>query len=129
MVAFRKSYCKTMMTSVHPKLPMRDKAVTQDYYVNKLGFRPVGDTEYNEYLMVARDGIELHFFLFKELDPKINYGQVYVRTDDVDGLYRWMLAQEVPIHPNGSLQTRPWGQREFHLLDPDHNLLTFGQRI
>jgi len=24
---------------------------------------------------------------------------------------------------------KPWGQKEFALLDPDHNLLTFGQAI
>jgi hypothetical protein len=27
------------------------------------------------------------------------------------------------------LETKPWGMREFSLLDPDHNLLTFGQEI
>jgi hypothetical protein len=25
------------------------------------------------------------------------------------------------------LETKPWGQREFSLLDPDNNLLTFGE--
>lgn len=118
-----------MITSVHPKLPMRDKAATRAYYLEKLGFRPVGNSEYPDYLMVRREDIELHFFLFAELDPKENYGQVYIRTDDVDGLYRDMLDNGVGIHPNGALQTRPWGQREFHLLDPDNNLLTFGQAV
>lgn len=28
-----------------------------------------------------------------------------------------------------NLQTKPWGQKEFVLLDPDNNLLTFGQSI
>lgn len=37
------------------------------------------------------------------------------------------LANGVTVHPNGHLQTKPWGQREFALLDPDNNLLTFGQ--
>lgn len=27
-----------MLTSVHPKLPMRNKAITRDYYLNQLGF-------------------------------------------------------------------------------------------
>jgi hypothetical protein len=27
-----------MLTDVNPKLPMRDKAVTTDFYINKLGF-------------------------------------------------------------------------------------------
>ena len=39
------------------------------------------------------------------------------------------LYQKISIHPNGPLEIKPWGQKEFSLLDPDGNLLTFGQRI
>jgi len=63
------------------------------------------------------------------LNPRENYGQVYIRTDDIDSLYQSLLDNKVSIHPNGHLQDKPWGQREFALLDPDNNLLTFGQRI
>jgi hypothetical protein len=61
--------------------------------------------------------------------PKDNYGQVYIRTDDIDKLYQTLLDNKVTIHPNGHLATKPWGQKEFALLDPDHNLLTFGQAL
>lgn len=33
------------------------------------------------------------------------------------------------LHPNGHLQVKPWGQKEFAILDPDNNLLTFGQGV
>jgi uncharacterized glyoxalase superfamily protein PhnB len=79
--------------------------------------------------MVRRDLIEIHFFEFKNLNPLENYGQIYVRTDDVDQLYNKMIAVGIPIHPNGPLETKPWGQREFSLLDPDNNLITFGQAV
>ena len=118
-----------MMTSIHPKLPMRDKSATIDYYVTKLGFTIFGNTDYDQYLMVEKENIQIHFFEFKELDPKENYGQIYIRTDNIDELYQSMLDNNVEIHPNGHLSNRPWGQREFHLLDPDANLLTFGQSI
>lgn len=118
-----------MLTEIHPKLPMRDKTITRDYYMNKLGFQESGNSDYDGYLMVKKDRIEIHFFEFKALDPKENYGQVYIRTDDIDGFYQSLLDKKIPIHPNGPLQTKPWGQREFSLLDPDHNLLTFGQDI
>jgi catechol 2,3-dioxygenase-like lactoylglutathione lyase family enzyme len=116
-----------MLTEIHPKLPMRDKAKTREYYVKKLGFEERGSEEYDGYLMVGLDAVELHFFEFKELDPAQNYGQVYIRTDDIEGLYRSLLDRQVSIHPAGPLQAKPWGQWEFSLLDPDHNLLTFGQ--
>lgn len=116
-----------MLTAVHPKLPMRDKTATKDYYVNQLGFLLLGD--YDGYLMLSKDDIEIHFFEFKELDLNENYGQVYIRTDNIDVLYHLFLDNNIAIHPNGPLEIKPWGQREFSLLDPDNNLLTFGQDI
>ena len=108
---------------------MRNKAATKDFYVNKLGFQNFGSADYDGYLMVEKDKIQIHFFEFKELDPKENYGQVYIRTNDIDSLYQSLLNNQVNIHPNGALQAKTWGQKEFALLDPDHNLLTFGQSI
>lgn len=116
-----------MLTNINPKLPMRDKNATRDYYINQLGFEEIGD--YEGYLMVKKDKIEIHFFEFKDLDPKENYGQVYIRTNDIESLYKSLLANKTEIHPNGALKTLPWGQKEFALLDPDTNLLTFGQSI
>ena len=116
-----------MLTDINPKLPMRNKLVTRDYYINQLGFREIGD--YEGYLMVRKDKIEIHFFEFKGLDPKENYGQVYIRTNDIENLYKSMFDNKTKIHPNGTLQTKPWGQKEFALLDPDNNLLTFGQSV
>lgn len=118
-----------MLTDINPKLPMRDKAVTRDYYVNRLGFIEFGSGDHEGYLMVQKDRIQIHFFEFKDLDPKENYGQVYIRTENIDTLYQSLLDNRISIHPNGPLQTKPWGQKEFSLLDPDNNLLTFGQSL
>ncbi len=118
-----------MLVEINPKLPMRNKAVTQDYYVNQLGFELFGNNTYDDYLMVCKDHIQLHFFIFKELDPTENYGQVYIRTTGIDQWYEWLVKNKVAIHPNGHLTDKPWGQREFALLDPDHNLLTFGEPV
>ena len=118
-----------MLTNIHPKLPMRNKQVTKDFYINKLGFKNVGSTEYDDYLMVEKDMIQIHFFTFKTLDPKENYGQVYIRTDNIEAYYRTLIANKTAIHPNGKLESKPWGQKEFSVLDPDNNLLTFGQSI
>ncbi|AHF14038.1 bleomycin resistance protein [Niabella soli] len=118
-----------MLTDIHPKLPMRNRDLTIRFYVDQLGFQKFGDRDYEGYLMVKRDHIQIHFFEFKELNPAENYGQVYIRTNNIDALYQSLLAEQVPIHPAGHLETKPWGQREFSLLDPDNNLLTFGQQV
>lgn len=117
-----------MLTDINPKLPMRDKAITKEYYIVKLGFQQFGG-DYPDYLMVQKDSIQIHFFEFKELDPKENYGQVYIRTDDIDTLYQFMLDNKLSIHPAGHLAIKPWQQKEFSMLDPDNNLLTFGQSL
>jgi len=116
-----------MLIDINPKLPMRDKTVTSNFFINNLGFHRYGSTDYDEYLMLQKDNIQIHFFEFKELDPKQNYGQVYIRTDEIDELYQSMLEKKISIHPAGDLQIKPWGQKEFSILDPDNNLLTFGQ--
>lgn len=118
-----------MLTEINPKLPMRDKKVTREFYSKQLGFKVYGSADFDGYLMMERDRIQIHFFEFKELDPKENYGQVYIRTDNVDVFYNSILEKQTAIHPNGKLGIKPWGQKEFSVLDPDNNLLTFGQNI
>jgi hypothetical protein len=120
---------KDMLTDINPKLPMRDKAITTEFYINKLGFQQYGSADYDGYLMVQRDSIQIHFFEFKDLDPAENYGQVYIRTDAIDKLYESALDKKLNMPAAGHLQTKPWRQKEFSLLDPDNNLLTFGQSL
>lgn len=118
-----------MLTSVVPKLPMRNKAATRDFYITQLGFSDIGAEDYDGYLLLKKDNVEIHFFEFRELDPKDNYGQVYIRTNDIERFYNSLLENKISIHPAGHLQAKPWGQMEFAMLDPDNNLLTFGQSI
>lgn len=105
---------------------MRNKERTLSFY-QQLGFVVVGD--YGDYLLMTKDDIEIHLFEFKALDPKENYGQVYIRTSAIDDFYNELLAKNVAIHPNGKLKIQHWGQKEFSLLDPDFNLLTFGEAL
>lgn len=118
-----------MLTDINPKLPMRDKDATRDFYMNKLGFKVFGTADYDDYLLMEKDQIQIHFFKFEALNPKENYGQVYIRTNNIDSYYQSLIENKTKIHPNAPLETKPWGQREFAVLDPDNNLLTFGQGI
>ncbi|WP_375235500.1 bleomycin resistance protein [Winogradskyella sp.] len=118
-----------MLTDIHPKLPMRNKNITKNYYINELGFTELVNVDYKEYLILKKDNIEIHFFEFKSLNPKENYGQVYIRLENIEAFYQSLLDNDIAIHPNGPLQNKPWGHKEFALLDPDSNLLTFGKKI
>jgi len=117
-----------MLTSIHPKLPMRNKLITKKFYIEQLGFKEIGNTDFEAYLMISKDNIEIHFFEFQDLNPLENDGQVYIRTINIEAEYEAMLQKNC-IHPNGHLQVKPWLQKEFSILDPDHNLLTFGEAV
>lgn len=118
-----------MYTNIHPKLPMRNKDITLAFYTQALGFKNISALDYPYYLILAKDQIELHFFLHQTLNPFENYGQVYIRTKAIDTLYQQALSKQLAFSDGGKLEHKPWGQREFSLLDPDHNLLTFGEEI
>ena len=105
-----------MLTEISPKIPMRSKAITKDFYLGQLGFEELGSADFKGYLLLKKDKIQIHFFEFKTLDPKENYGKVYIRVDNIENYYQWLLAQRTTIHPNGSLQVKPWGQKEFSVL-------------
>lgn len=115
------------MTTIIPKLPMRSKAPTKNYYI-QLGFEASAN-DFVGYLMMKKDNMEIHFFEFKDLSPDQNYGQIYIRCYDVDLIYKTCCEIDIKIHPAGDLSEKPWGQKEFSLLDPDNNLITFGQAL
>jgi hypothetical protein len=118
-----------MLIQTHPKLPMRNKAVTIAFYCNQLGFEIFGSPDFEGYVMLQKDQIQLHFFEFQNLNPLENYGQVYIRTQEIEGIYSDFINNNGTIYSAGKLEAKPWGQKEFSILDPDHNLLTFGESV
>lgn len=117
-----------LLHSVIPKLPAKDLDGTKSFYVEKLGFHQVGHT-YPEYLMLARDQIELHFFLHRELDVLQNYGMCYIRVSGIEEMYNSWLNADIQMPTPGKLEAKPWNQKEFSIIDINHNLLTFGEGI
>ncbi|MFT6867021.1 MAG: hypothetical protein ACJA08_001859 [Cyclobacteriaceae bacterium] len=51
---------------------MRNKSSTREFYISQLGFEVFGSTDFEGYLMMQKDDIQIHFFEFKELNPKEN---------------------------------------------------------
>ena len=70
-----------MLTQIIPKLPMRNKAITKEFYITQLGFKDISSEDYEGYLLMERDNIEIHFFEFKELTQKKIMGKfIFVPT-------------------------------------------------
>lgn len=111
---------------VVPRLPSCDFAATVDFYVRGLGFTLLAEFD-NQYLILQRDVAEVHLFAQADLDPLTNPTMCYLRVSELDKWLAQVQTAGLSFAPAGQLHTTPWGQREFALLDPNGNLLTFGE--
>ena len=107
-----------------PKLASLDIERSLAFF-ERLGFRRRG--AHPDYGMVERDGVQVHFWLCH--DPHVpTQTACRIAVDGIDALYHAYSSLDV-IHPNGRLEGKPWGVREFSVLDPDGNLVTFQQPV
>ena len=115
-----------MLETLAPILPSRDIAATETFW-QRLGF----DTVYADatYLLMKRDGAEVHFWLKADQDPARNDHGAYLRPADIDALDAEWAALDLPAHGIPRLvraETKPWGMRELALVDADGNLIRAG---
>lgn len=59
-----------MLTAIHPKLPMRDKKATRNFYSNKLGFQEFGSADFDGYLMMQKTGFKFIFLKLQDAGSK-----------------------------------------------------------
>ncbi len=99
---------------------------TVEFYKTKLGFNRVGYLDDN-YAVIARDQFVVHFW---KCNDKIHPENTscYVDVQEIDKLYAELKPLGV-VHPNGPLENKPWGMREFAILDEDGNMIKFGQEL
>ena len=114
-----------------PILPSRSVSKTVDFY-RAMGFEG-GPHEVNSTYAILRKGsVELHFFTHEGLDPAASFAGCYLRVLDVKAIYDVVAAIGLPdkgIPRLAPLEDKPWGLREFAVIDPDGNLLRIGQLI
>lgn len=109
------------LLSAQPALPVADVERAFTFYA-QLGFRKRyqnGDC----HLLVERDGVILH--LATQIVKGVGGCQILV--EGVDGLHEKALAAGAEmLH---ALEDEPWGTRDFTVLDPDGNAVTFAEVI
>ncbi len=114
-----------------PTLPCRSVSATVDFY-RRLGFEGGAHAADSEYAILRRGAVELHFFTHRDLVPAESWAGCYIRVQDVASVYRDMSASPLPrtgIPRIEALEDKPWGLREFAVVDADGNLLRIGQII
>lgn len=113
-----------------PVLPADDMATALAFYTKKLGFceKFRDNDKAPKYVGIERDGVMLHLV---EVTPEKTAKLVAIQTmcrflvEDVEALYKEFSKHQGVIHPNGKLAAKPWGTREFAVLDPAGVCLTF----
>ena len=112
-----------------PVLPVEDFGATLSFYKDKLGFAETfrDNNEAPGYVGLKRDDVELHLTSVPGDLARTVAEQTMARftVKDLDGLYAEYEKHENVIHPNGKLAEKPWGTREFGVLDPSGVCLTF----
>lgn len=99
---------------------------TVDFYRTKLGFNKIGYLDDN-YAVISRDKFVVYFWKF---DDKIHPENTscYIDVENIDLLYNELKSFNV-IHPNGKLEDKPYGMREFAILDNNGNMIKFGEEL
>jgi len=106
--------------STVPVLASLDIAQSLAFYTQRLGFACELHTP--GYLIVARDGCELHFWLCRERHIAENTS-CYVRGDTA-ALHADFVQRGLPLDPP---VVQSWGMKELYVTDPHGNLLKFGE--
>jgi catechol 2,3-dioxygenase-like lactoylglutathione lyase family enzyme len=123
-----------MIATAVPILPSRDLEETLAFY-ERFGFENRGapPSEWN-YLIIGRDGAELHFFHAPTVDPLTTDGGCYLRVSDADALFQeWEKVGPIEDPRTGSRlippSDTPYGMREFAIVDRSGNLVRLGSPL
>ncbi len=104
-----------------PELPFDNVAAAVDWYRDTLGFRI--NYQQGDLGVMYRDAITI--LLIQRTAQHTGIGSCEFYVADADALYAEFTAKGA--HTMGPPVSHPWGLRDFRVVDPEGNRLTFGQ--
>ena len=114
-------------------LPVSDMKKSIEFYSKIPNFKIVyggSDSQFTSFLIddMAKSYLNLKLYSTHSTGS----GRIIFYVDDVDELFTYMQNDET-ISGLGKLESKPqdavWGERFFHVLDPDRNKLSFATPI
>jgi catechol 2,3-dioxygenase-like lactoylglutathione lyase family enzyme len=113
------------LLSAIPELPVDDLQKSLAFYRDRLGFAVA--FEWDPIAGVQRGSILVH--LVPHADATSPRPRSFrVETRGVDALYAELAAQGV-VDAAEPLETKPWGMRQFGVIDPSGNRITFAEPV
>jgi hypothetical protein len=123
------SIVDTIIKSAIPVLPAADTAESLNWWDEKCGFKETfRDATPPNYAGINRGGAHLHLAGMgdKELARKVgDQTMVRIAVQGIEAMYAEYQKRGGKVHPNGALQTKPWGAKEFAAIDPCGVCVTF----
>jgi len=114
-----------MMTGAATVFTVRDMTKSVEHYCNALGFAVT--FQYGNpifYACLCRDEVALHLLSAHQTKRLPGNGAVCVFVKDVDSLHAELTARGAKVVKPP--QNYDYGMRDFDVIDPDGNQLTFG---
>jgi uncharacterized glyoxalase superfamily protein PhnB len=118
------------ISSAAPQLLVDDIARALAFYEQRLGFRR--DFVYEDfYASVSRDGAVIHLKCAPKLDGDRAHRKsgehldAYLQVAGVRELHDELVGRGAPVVKQ--LGARPWGAVDFHVEDPDGDILCFAE--
>lgn len=128
------------MLGAIPALPVKDITRSIPFYRDQLGFTLAHQED--GFAIFRRDTAEVHLWqandeTWQKRDgsrPVISGAESFIAgtascriaVEGINDLYERVLPFGI-VHPNAPIRDQPWGDRDFSMLDPDGNLVTFFQ--
>ena len=110
-------------------LPISDMKKSVDFYSKVPNFKIVyggSDSQFTSFLI--DDTAKSYLNLKLNKTHSTDFGRIIFYTDDVDELFAYMQDDKI-ISELGKFESKPedavWGERFFHVLDPDGYKLSF----
>jgi catechol 2,3-dioxygenase-like lactoylglutathione lyase family enzyme len=130
-----------MVLQAYPNMPVRDIARSVAFYRDKVGLPPRHQED--GFAILSRDAVEVHLWQADDQSWRTRKGDkpmisgaesilagtvsCRIRVEGVEELCSSLRPLGI-VHGNAPLTDQPWGDRDFAILDPDGNLVTFFER-
>jgi predicted enzyme related to lactoylglutathione lyase len=112
-----------------PVLPAADTPESLKWWTQVCGFtESFRDATPPTYAVINRGEAHLHIAGMNDKKLARTVGdQTMVRlaVKGIEAMYAEYQKRGGQVHPNGSLQTKPWGTKEFAAIDPNGVCVTF----
>jgi predicted enzyme related to lactoylglutathione lyase len=117
------STSRHMLKKIMPELPLTDVPAGIAHYRDVLGFK----VNYQQHDIGVMDRDAVRLLLIAKTDRHRGIGSCYVYVENADAIHSELVAKGAGVQ--GEPMSRPWGLREFRVLDPEGNQITFGEPL